>query len=340
MTDFVILEKKLKNNEFDNCYIFCGNDEKSIKTTIKNILKKTVDDSFIDLNYIQLDGLTVNCDEVINACETLPFMADKKVVTIYRANFLKDKCEKDREKVYKEIIKYMKNLPKECILIMYYIFDGEREKESNKVKRLSKTTCAVKFPKLKGNFLQKKVKAIFDKKNMKVSKSDLVLFCSCVESNMDIIENEVEKLYWYTYQRDIKSQDIYDILSHKNDNDIFNLVDYLSQMKPQKSLDILNELLFKGESVNMILRMIERQFKMLLDIKLGVQNGDTKEILSRELRLHPYICEKMMTQSKRFSFKKVQKSIELCLETEKILKSSSIDSKTEMELLIINTAKA
>ncbi|MCY6371837.1 DNA polymerase III subunit delta [Clostridium ganghwense] len=340
MIDFLQLENKLKNNEISNCYIFCGSDEKSIKNSIKTILDKTVNKDFLDLNYAQLDGLTVDINGIINACETLPFMCEKKVVTVYRANFLRDKCDKAMEKVHKDIAQYLKNLPEECILIMYYIFENDREKESYKLKKLDKLATVVKFSKLKGAMLQKKIKAIFDKKDKKIDKTELALFCSCVENNMDIIENEVEKLCCYTYGREITSRDITEIISAKNDNDIFNLVDYLSQRKPQKALDILNELIFKGESITTILRMIERQFKILFDIKLGVEGGSTKEILARELKLHPFICEKMMIQSKKFTLQQIQKSIELSLETEKILKSSSVNSKTEMELLIINTARA
>lgn len=338
LIDFLQLEDKLKNNEISNCYIFCGSDEQSIKNNINIILNKTVNKDFLDLNYVQLDGFTVDINDIINACETLPFMCEKKVVTIYRADFLRDKCDKTMEKVYKDTSEYIKNLPQECILIMYYIFENDREKESSKLKKIDKLATVVKFSKLKGAVLHKKVKAIFDRKNKKIEKSDLILLCSNVENNMDVIENEVEKLCCYTLDREITSKDITDIISVKNDNDIFNLVDYLSQRKPQKSLDILNELIFKGEAITSILRMIERQFKLLFDIKLGVESGYTKETLARELKIHPFICEKMMLQSKKFTIEQIQKSIELCLETEKNLKSSSIDSKTEIELLIINTA--
>ncbi|MCY6959716.1 DNA polymerase III subunit delta [Clostridium brassicae] len=340
MIDSLSLENKLKKNEIANCYIFCGSDEQSIKNVIDIIIKKSIKNDFMDLNYTQLDGLTVNSDNLTNACETLPFMDEKKVVVVYRASFLRDKCDREKEKVYKYMEMYIKKLPKECILIMYYIFENDREKESNKIKKLDKYCQVVKFSKLKGAAFQKKVKEIFDKKNLKIGKVELTLFCNCVENNMDIIQNEVEKLYWYTYGREITSKDIYDVITVKNDNDIFNLVDYLSQRKPEKALDILNELIFKGENVNTILRMIERQFNLLFNIKVGLEKGNTKEELARELRLHPFICENMMKQSRKFQFNQIEKSMELCLETEKNLKSTSVDGKTEMELLIINTARS
>ena len=79
------------------------------------------------MNLIKLDGLTTTFDDIENACETLPFFGDKKVVVVYRANFLKEKPNKDGGKIYTEILKYIKNLPSHTILIMYYLFNDKRD---------------------------------------------------------------------------------------------------------------------------------------------------------------------------------------------------------------------
>lgn len=337
MLDSFALENKLEKGDISNFYIFCGSDEKSIKTSIDKIINKIVNKNFIELNYVQLDGMSVKVDDIVNACETLPFMSDKRVVVIYRSIFLKDKVDKSNEKIFNDIKEYTKNLPEDCVLIMYYIFENDREKESSKVKKLDKNATVVKFSKLKGMALQKKVGEIFKAKNKAISKSELALFCNIVENNMDIIQNEVEKLCCYAIDKEITAADINKLISGKNDNDIFNLVDFVSRKKPQNSLDILNELVFKGESVTGILRMIQRQFKLIFDIKLSIDKGMNKEEISRELRLHPFICEKMIGQSRKFSINQLEKIFELCLNTEKNLKNTSVDSKTELEMLIINT---
>lgn len=338
MKDYSFIEENLDKGKISNSYIFCGSDELTIKNIINEIVKKAVNSDFLQLNYIQLDGLNTTMEDIINACETLPFMSNKRVIVVYRANFLKDNVDKSMEKLSKGIFDYLQKLPKDCVLIMYYIFENDREKESSKLKKLDKFATVIKISKPKGVSLQKKVGEIFKEKGKEISKANLALFCSLVENNMDIIKNEAEKLCCYTEGREINQNDIYAIISTKNDTDIFNLVDFLSQRKPQASLDILNDLVFRGESINSILRMIERQFKLLFDIKLGMEKGKGKEELAKELTIHPYLCEKMMLQSKKFTFNQIEKIMDLCLDTEKNIKSSTVDEKTEMELLIINTA--
>jgi len=126
-------------------------------------------------------------------------------------------------------------------------------------------------------------------------------------------------------------------MPQKSENDIFNLVDYLSQKNIKRALDILNELIYKGEKIPLILFMIGRQFNLLFNLKLGIEGGRSKEALANELRLHPYICEKMISQSMKFNLKALKRNIELCVDTEKILKSTSSDDKINIEVFMIKT---
>ena len=124
------------------------------------------------------------------------------------------------------------------------MFLSDREKPSNKIKKLDKKACVIKVDKLKGELLQKKCKELFEASGAKIGKSELVLFCSQVDNNMDIILNEIAKLVSFAEGRDITKEDILAMMPQKSENDIFNLVDYLSQKNIKKALDILNELIY------------------------------------------------------------------------------------------------
>jgi len=342
LINYAELEKKIKKNELDNCYIFCGSDEKLIKDHVNFITNSVLDKNFIDLNYSKFDGSKTEFEMISDACETMPFMSDKKVVVVYRATFLEDgsgtKNSNDlKNKNFALLNEYLKNPPPQCILIIYYTFLSDREKPSSKIKKLDKKACVIKVDKLKGESLQKICKSLFDAAGAKIGKSELVLFCSQVDNNMNIVSNEVEKLVSFANGRAITKSDILAMMPQKSENDIFNLVDYLSQKNIKRALDILNELIYKGEKIPFILFMVARQFNLLFNIKLGTESGKTKELLASELRLHPYVCEKMITQSNKFTIKRLKRNIELCLETEKVLKSTSTDDKINIEVFMIKT---
>jgi len=342
LINFAELEKKIKKHELDNCYIFCGPDEQLMKDHVKFITDNVLDKKFMDLNYLKFDGSKTEFETISDACETMPFMSDKKIVVVYRASFLDDSSgnKKTGDLKSKNIIllnEYLKNPSPNCILIIYYTFLTDREKPSNKIKKLDKKACVIKVDKLRGDSLAKMCRSLFENAGTKIGKTELTLFCGQVDNNMNIILNEVEKLVSFTDGRDITKEDILEMIPQKSENDIFNLIDYLSQKNIKRALDTLNELIYKGEKIPLILFMIGRQFNLLFNLKLGIDSGKSKEVLSNELRLHPYICEKMISQSMKFTLKALKRNLELCVDTEKILKSTSTDDKINIEVFMIKT---
>lgn len=338
MIDFDVLEGEVKKGKIDNSYIFCGLDEELIKEGISLVVNNTVDKSLLDLNYIRLDGLTTTFDDIMNACETMPFMGDKKVVVVYRASFLKDKTDSAGTKTYNEILKYLKDLPPYTVLIMYYLFNDKRDtpKKSNKVKALDKVSKVVYFDKLKKDRYYKKVEEVFKEKGKEIGKIELRYFAEKVQNNFDIIRRESDKLISYAGDRAITKNDIDKLIANSSEDDIFDLVDFISQKKVEKALDLLYELLSKSDQHMLIISNIENNFKRLYEIKILVQNGARINDISSKFKLPTFVCEKLINQCSKFSVKQLQRLMEICLETENKIKTSGVDKNMEMELMIFN----
>lgn len=338
MIDFDVLDGEIKKGKLENSYVFCGLDEELIKEGIDLVVKNTLDDSLLELNYIRLDGLTVSFDEIVNACETMPFMGERKVVVIYRANFLKDKSDAQGTKIYNEILKYLKDSPSYTTLIMYYLFNDKRDtpKKSSKVRTLDKVTKVVHFDKLKKDKLYKKVDEIFKENNKEIGKVELRYFCEKVINNFDVIRREIDKLISYTNGRAINKNDIDKLINNSNEDDIFDLVDFISQKNVEKTMDLLYELLTVSDQHMAIIVNIENNFKRLHDVKVLINSGYKINDLSNKLNLPTFICEKIVNQSRKFSLKQLEKIMEICLNTENKMKTSGIDKDMEMEFMIFS----
>jgi DNA polymerase-3 subunit delta len=237
---------------------------------------------------------------------------------------------------YKDISGYIKNLPEHCVLILYYIFNNKREKISDKVRKLDKKICVVSAGKPRRDSIEKKAKQLFEERGKEIDTAMLKLFCKEIEDKLNTMENEVEKLCSYTMGRRITKEDIMIMLPMETDNDIFDFVDALGDKSVEKAIDILNELTYKGQKVPIILRMVERQFNLLFKLRVGSEKGKSKELLASEFKLHPYVCGKMIEQTRKFTISSLKNALELCLNAEETLKSSTINPTIEMELLIVN----
>lgn len=334
-----VLESEIKKNSIANGYVFCGLDEELIKSSIDPIIKKVLDKDFLDLNFIKIDGLTSTFDEIENACETLPFFGDKKVVLVYRANFLKDKPDKEGAKTYTEILKYIKDLPQHTILIMYYLFNDKRDtpKKNKKLSTLDKYVKVVHCDKLKKDKYYKKIEDIFKENGRTIGKVQLKYFADKVQNNFDIIKREIDKLDCYALGRELTKEDIDKLIPNKSEDDIFDLVEYISLRKVEKAIDLLDELLFKADQHMLIISLIGNHFKRLYEIKIYLLKGKKLEFFISKYRLPQFVCEKLMNQASKFSLKQLNQLIKVCINTEIKLKSSTTDKQMEMELMLFKT---
>lgn len=334
-----VLESEIKKNSIANGYVFCGLDEELIKSSIDPIIKKVLDKDFLDLNFIKIDGLTSTFDEIENACETLPFFGDKKVVLVYRANFLKDKPDKEGAKTYTEILKYIKDLSQHTILIMYYLFNDKRDtpKKNKKLSTLDKYVKVVHCDKLKKDKYYKKIEDIFKENGRTIGKVQLKYFADKVQNNFDIIKREIDKLDCYALGRELTKEDIDKLIPNKSEDDIFDLVEYISLRKVEKAIDLLDELLFKADQHMLIISSIGNHFKRLYEIKTYLLKGKKLEFFISKYRLPQFVCEKLMNQASKFSLKQLNQLIKVCINTEIKLKSSTTDKQMEMELMLFKT---
>ena len=339
MINIDILEGEIKKNDISNGYIFCGLDEELIKISVNSIINKVVEKDFLDLNLIKLDGLTTTFEDIENACETLPFFGEKKVVVVYRANFLKEKPDKDGAKTYTEILKYIKDLPSHTVLIMYYLFNDKRDtpKKNKKLTTLDKYVKVVHCDKLKKDRYYKKVDDLFKEKGRTIGKIQLRYFADKVQNNFDIIKREIDKLDCYALGREITKEDIDKLIQNKSEDDIFDLVEYISIRKVEKALDLLDELLFKADQHMLIISSIGNHFRRLHEIKVYLSQGKKLDFFMSKYRLPQFVCEKLMNQAAKFTVKQLNELIRVCVDTELKLKSSASEKQMEMELMLFKT---
>lgn len=339
MINYEVYEKEIEKGNIKNGYVFCGLDEELIKDGINLIIEKEIDEQLADINLIKIDGMNTNFDVIMNACETMPFMSEKKIVLVYRANFLQDKSDSTGTKIYNDIKKYVENMPPYTILIMYYLCKDKRDKpnKNKKLTPIGKVLPIVYCDKLKRDKYIKKISDIFKEKGKQIGRVELMYFCEKVQNNFDIIKREIDKLISYSEGREIKKSDIDLLILNSNEDDIFDLVELIAQRKIDKAIDVMKEILYKSDQHMLIMSTIQKHFSRLYGIKLGMMQGKKVEHFIEKFRLPQFVCEKLMSQSSRFTEKQLAELIKLCVETERKLKSSGLDKTMEMEFLLINT---
>ncbi len=338
--NFAEFKKIIKNNEINSTYLLIGEEEYLLEESIELLKKTYIDDSFEALNYTVLDGRVATIDDLINTCETLPFMSSKKMVVLKDVDQFIDKGD-----LLKDIYTYLDDLGNHVCLLMVDN-SNELKKTTKLYKYYNKNNNVVEFTKLKGKDLSQWVERIIKENNSKMSFSNINYFIQHssylsrnVNSTLYDLENELKKVISYAKGMEVQKEDIDFVMVKSLDNNIFDLLASINKSDIDSSLSIFNEIYLSNEPIPKILFMISRQIRLMLGYNIYRDKGYTDGEIIDKLMIKSYEYSKISSQAKMYSIKTLQDYLNLILEVDKKLKTTSTDNKVEMEILIINLSR-
>ncbi len=153
---------------------------------------------------------------------------------------------------------------------------------------------------------------------------------------MEILLNEINKLISFKgSSTKITINDIDNICTKSIESKIFDLINFMSNKDMDNAIKIYKNLIVNKTSPFVILNMISRQFRIILQTKyLYNKNYSINNIVS-ELELRDFIVKEAIKQSKNFSIKILLQAINECLEIDNNIKTGKIIDEIAIELLII-----
>jgi DNA polymerase-3 subunit delta len=106
----------------------------------------------------------------------------------------------------------------------------------------------------------------------------------------------------------------------------------VGQKNARLSIDTLSTLLESGEDVLYIFHMIIRQFRLLLQIKYLLTQGNNQKNIQTTLKQHPYVVMTTMRQCRNFDLETLKKMYQNLLELD-------IDTKTGKTRIITGDSR-
>jgi DNA polymerase-3 subunit delta len=342
--------KKAKANDLKPVYLFYGEEYYLMDYTLEIVKDIFIDKAFEPLNYIVLEGKEVDFDKILNACETLPFMSEKKIVLIKNFPLFKSKKEVDEDSKEldmstskNQLLKYIEGLEDYLCLIFVEKYNSI-DKRNALYKRIKKVGETIEFTKLKGKDLDDWIQDSFKKYDKKISKSNINYFIqqsSYFDSKQDKtlydLENEIIKISNYLSNgKEVTKEDIDLLVAKPLEMNVFNLLNSISQKNGENALKLFNEMYISNEPVLFVLHMIVRQLRNMLILKALKIKGYTEGEVYDKMKLSRYEYQKVSSQSKNFTMPQLERALLHCLETDKKIKLSGIDNRLALEILITN----
>lgn len=335
------LLKDIKEGKVSKVYLFFGREKylinKGIDALKSRYINNANDESF---NFSFFDGLQDDIDVILNSCETLPFMGEKRIVIVRSKDAFsgsKGILSKDNEE---NLTKYLSKIPESTCLVFEA---GEKiDKRKKIVKEIKSNGKILEFSKLDKHTLSKWIQKIVNSNNKKIANGPLESLIDSLgyldkDSSQTLydVENELIKLCNFTADKSIiEVADIEKIMSKPLENNIFLLVDAVADKNGNLALNVFNQMLVGGEPEGRVLHMIVRQFKILNKVKLMVDRGYTATAIAPKISLPQYIAKKYVKQANSFTAKEILNILNWALDADRKIKTGKMVPKLAIEVLI------
>jgi DNA polymerase-3 subunit delta len=169
------------------------------------------------------------------------------------------------------------------------------------------------------------------------------LLASLVGNNLQLLDNELEKLIAYkafSADRIIEPADVDLLSAYAAEASIFDLVDALGNRNEKKSSTLYQKKLNEGVDPAYLYSMFVRQFRLLIQVKELVEDGYHVPTIARELRLHDFVAGKLYQQARGFTMDELELIYRHLLEIDVAVKNGNADLRTELDLLVASLTYA
>ena len=323
-------------------YVLIGEDDYLIRQTLEEIKKGVGDQTILAANTTILNGQQVTADQLLGACETVPFLAEKRLVVVEgllgrfetknKVGKKKTANKNDRSNDRTSIVDAISRTPDFTELVLV---DGKISNHNPLLHELSAVAQVRSFPLLKELQLRRWIEQRVAEAGGNISPRAVELLTRFVGSNLWIMAGEVDKLVMFAGARRIEEEDIRAVVSYAQEANVFAMVDAILEFKAGVAQELLQQLLKQGAVPAYLLVMLSRQVHLLVRVKELKSRGKTRGDIQNKLGLtSDFVLRKALEQADRYSPPRLRELYHKLLETDLSIKTGKYEGELALSILI------
>lgn len=319
------ISEDIKQGNFKQVYLLYG-EERYLRRQYRERLQKALCSEGDTMNTHFYEGKDISVGEIIDLAETMPFLAQRRVIFISSSGLFKSGGEKMAE--------YLAE-PNETT---YFVFtESEIDKRSKLFKAVQSGGYAAEFAVQDESTLKRWVAGILGREGKRITENTVQLLLTKTGTDMENIHTELEKLICYCIDKDvITDEDVEAICTTRISSHIFDMINAIAGKKQREALELYYDLLALKEPPMRILFLIARQCNMLLQVKELKSKGHDQRSIASKIGVPPFVAGKYLTQASRFKTGTLRSAVAKCVEAEEAVKSGRMNDIMSVEILILS----
>jgi len=337
--NYETLLAEVRQGKLRSIYLLYGEETYLAQQVARAIIDAAVPAELRDLN-VTVHDRDPQIDNLIGQIEAVPFLGGTNVILIRDTRLFRAVSPEPagHSQDHGRLVKLFSNMPDYSHVI--FMTSHKVEKRSTLYKAVEQYGAAVELApftlreariwlKDRLNRMQKKI-------TPEANRQLLAAVSLMPKISLSFLDSELTKLDLYTKnEREITEGHLAASLAGVPELSVFAAIEAASQKQTDKALTLLAAQLGAGESPLKISGLLARQVRLLWQTKDLVQSGITdSRALAKRLGLHPFVAEKLLEQSRKFTVTKLKQVMLNIAAFDRDFKSGKA-SKTMLEQLVI-----
>ena len=303
-----------------NTYLIVTTDKITLDEKIKELNKNN------DSEIVFYDLIETNISRLIEDLDTINFLSNKKIIIGTNAFFLSsDKTKSTIEHNLDLLEHYLDNPNPDNILILVTDNIDKRKKITANI--LKKCELIEEITDI--NSLIKKRLEDYKMDNMAINK--LLEYC---RNDNERVFNELEKLKLYKDDKIITSKDVEEIVTPTLDDNIFHFVDSILSGNKEYAFKLYHNFILHGEQVVHMLILISNKIRLIYQVKVLSNKGNSDQAISKLLKVHEYPVKLAREAGYKYSEKYLLEILKKLADLDLDIKSGESTGEVEFETLL------
>ncbi len=332
------LKADLAEGTIGEIYIFHGEESYLREYYLGELKKKLVPAGFEEFNFHKLAGKGLSMQELADAVEAMPMMAERTLVTVTDCDLFKLSDEQRTA-----LLTLLNDFPEYCCLV--FVYDQVEYKPNKTYKKLcealDKHALPVRFDVQDKsdliNWIARRFRALG--KDIDAQTAEHLIF-TCGSLMTGLIP-EIEKIGAYTRGKRVTVEDINAVADPILDAVVFDMTNAVTKGDYDRASELLGQLLKKQEEPFMILSVIGKELRKIYTARLALDNGkDTLWLMDLWGMRSDYPARLLLDAARKTTGEWCADSLKLCEKLDRRMKSEKgIDDEGEIKLLLMQLAQ-
>ena len=324
--------EELKADKVQSLYLFTGPEAYVKRSALEKLREKLLPPGLEALNESVLEDATAQA--IIEACETLPVMADRRLVVARDyAPLLPGKAKAEAEES-ERLCTWLPTAPESCCLVflMRDAFDGRKKLAA----QLVKLGAQVAFDPLTDPQLEKWLDSQARALGGAIEPAAARQLAFLAGRDLTRLAGELEKLCAYAGPgKAVNRAMVEELVPPSLGATVFQMIDSLMDGQTARAFTLVKTMLRAGENRMGILYMLTRQMRLLTHMKLLKNQGLALPQIEKRLSLNHYAAARMERQMARFTQTQLESAYRACVEADYAIKSGKARDEAALDQLLL-----